>query len=433
MRRGWRARAHAARHRLGHSLKWRLVGLFLLLAIATTVTFVAGTRELLHHGWQGWGRPITADYIDTLTREIGTPPDAARAQALTERLPISVRIEGPQVNWDSHPEQTRRWQEWKGQFHESEMHDWHRRQLADGHRISFGLAKPQGMQAPHYIGWTTLGVLLTLTLIAYGYVRHLLRPLDDIHEGALKFARGDFGHRIPLLHHDELGELTRQINLMAGEIHGMLDAKRALLLAISHELRSPLTRARVNAELIEESEARQALLLDLAEMRDLVMDLLESERLAMGHAALHREATDLNALVGEVLAGRREGPPADTALAADLPLLALDRTRMRLLLRNLLDNAIRHTPEGAAAPVVSTSADTDTVRLSVRDHGPGVPDEHLSQLSQPFHRADAARQRSTGGFGLGLYLCRLVAQAHGGRLDIRNATPGLEVSVILPA
>ena len=88
---------------------------------------------------------------------------------------------------------------------------------------------------------------------------------------------------------DELGDLAERINRMATSLQGMLDAKRALLLAISHELRSPLTRARVNAELVAEGEHRDALLRDLSEMRDLITDLLESERLATGHAALQTE------------------------------------------------------------------------------------------------------------------------------------------------
>ncbi|WP_280153394.1 HAMP domain-containing sensor histidine kinase [Piscinibacter sp. XHJ-5] len=426
--RGWRQKWHAARRSMRHSLKWRLVGLFLLLALATTVTFVAGVREMVRGGWQGYGRPLTSHYLDLLTAQIGTPPDVARAQALTRELPLSIRIDGPRVNWDSHPEATRRWQRWHPQWPDGELHRFHVRRLDDGHRITFALADPQTVMAPHLMGWSTLGVLLLLTLLAFALVRRLLRPLDDIREGAIRFGQGDLTHRIPLRRHDELGELAQQVNTMADELRAMLDAKRALLLAISHELRSPLTRARLNAELVDESEARAALLHDLAEMRDLVIDLLESERLASGHAALQPEASDLNRLIDETLASGFADRPVTTALASGLPTLPLDRMRMRLLLRNLLDNALRHSD----AVVVRTERAGDRVMLVVRDHGPGVPPEHLAQLTQAFYRVDAARQRSTGGVGLGLYLCRLVAQAHGATMSIRNASPGLEVSLSLP-
>jgi signal transduction histidine kinase len=159
-------------------------------------------------------------------------------------------------------------------------------------------------------------------------------------------------------------------------------------------------------------------------MRDLISDLLESERLASPHAALHLEATDLAALVAEMAS-------ADIALYTEphLPLWPLDRVRIRLLLRNLLDNARQH---GQGVIEVHLAQVDGGLQLRVRDFGPGVAEAQWAQLAQPFYRADAARQRGTGGVGLGLYLCRLVVQAHGGRLTLRPAQPGLEAVVDLP-
>jgi signal transduction histidine kinase len=242
----------------------------------------------------------------------------------------------------------------------------------------------------------------------------------------VQFGQGDFAYRIPLRRPDELGDLAYQINTMAGEIQHMLDAKRALLLAISHELRSPLTRARVNAELVDESEARQALLRDLGVMRDMVSDLLESERLTAGHPALQCELTDVNALIAETLDQHFLGREVAAQFDPELPRWSVDRVRLKLLLRNLVDNALRHSAGATRPPVVSSALNGGGgLCLTVRDFGPGVAEEHLSQLSNAFYRADAARLRATGGVGLGLYLCRLVAQAHGGRMDFRNAAPGL--------
>jgi signal transduction histidine kinase len=419
-----------------HSLGARLVGLFVLLALAVTVTFVAGTQAALRGGWQDYVRPLVAHYTDLLAAEIGTPPDVARARALTERLPLRIRIDGPVVNWDSKPGQD------DGDDRPYRQHfsapdgtetGWRPvRMLTDGHRIRFGLADVSRADRPRLIGWVTLGVLLLLTALAYATVRRLLRPLKDIRAGALRFGAGDFSQPIEPRRRDELGELAGQINRMAGNLHDMLDAKRALLLAISHELRSPLTRARLNAELVAEGPERDALLRDLAEMRDLVTDLLESERLASGHSALQTEPTELNTLVAELLAGPFAGRDITTRLAPELPLLPLDRSRVRLLLRNLLDNALRHGGGAATPPQVSTTLDGAGLHLRVRDHGPGVPDAQLALLAQAFYRPDSARQRATGGVGLGLYLCRLVAQAHGGQMLIRNAAPGLEVDITLP-
>ena len=416
------------RQRLKRSLGMRLVLLFLLLAVATSAIFLVGMQRALAGGWSAFVRPLVADYVDRLAAELGSPPDPARAQALVQRLPLSVRIEGPVVQWDSHPQR----RAWHRGPDDDEGRWLLQRQSADGHRITFGLGTERGWTArPRAVGGLTLAALLLLTALAYAYVRRLFRPLDDIRAGAQRFGQGRFEAPIPVRHADELGDLARQVNTMAQDIQAMLEAKRSLLLAVSHELRSPLTRARLNAELVAEGPARDALLRDLAAMRDLIVDLLESERLAAGHAALHRERCDLNALVRTLVEEQFAQAGLQLDLDPGLPLAELDTTRLRLLLRNLIDNALRHG-SSTKAPRVRTAWRDGRLSLSVRDFGPGVAEADLKQLSEAFYRSDSARQRSTGGVGLGLTLCRLVAQAHGGTLRIRNAQPGIEVEAELP-
>ncbi|WP_371319829.1 ATP-binding protein [Variovorax sp. dw_308] len=428
MRRG----AHSGRRRWRRSLRVRLVMWFLVLALLMAGVFIFGMQKSFSGGWAEAARPMLTDYADRLVAEIGTPPDVARAQALTQRLPISIRIMGPAVNWDSHPDQkTGPWRYERGLSEDR----WFVRPTADGHRIVFGWAPRIWQGAPHAIGWFTLAALLLLVVLVYAAVSRLLRPLIDIREGAERFGRGEFAQPIPVRRRDDLGDLAQRINTMAHDIQGMLDAKRALLLALSHELRSPLTRARLNAELLpdapEGAAERDALLRDLNEMRDLISDLLESERLASPHAALQREPVDLAALIREVAAELPHGESIALELAADLPPRPLDRTRARLLVRNLLDNALRYSAGAALPPRVLLEAEGTGVRLEVRDFGPGVDDAQLEHLAEPFYRTDSARQRATGGVGLGMYLCRLVAEAHGGSLEVRNAHPGLAIAVRL--
>jgi signal transduction histidine kinase len=419
----------------------RLMLLFVVLALAMSAAFLGGMQRALSGGWRDVVRPLVADYVDRLAAELGTPPEVERAQSMVRALPLSIRIDGPAVRWDSHP-QRRRWHD-HGNSDDSDRAGaqgagWWllTRTTADGHRITFGLGDAGWSQQPRAIGWVTLGVLLSLTALAYGYVRHLLRPLRSIGQGAQRFGAGDFDAPIPIQRNDELGDLAAQVNSMAASLRERLDAKRALLLAISHELRSPLTRARLNAELVEDTpatrEPRDALLRDLALMGELISDLLESERLASGHSVLQREPTALNDLITELLAQSFPGQAIQTQFA-ELPALPLDQARLRLLLRNLIDNALRHNAAGSPPIVVTTHRDAQRVVLRVRDFGPGVAEQHLARLAEAFYRPDAARQRSTGGVGLGLHLCRLVARAHGGELHFSNAAPGLMVEVTLPA
>jgi signal transduction histidine kinase len=441
----WHRRARDA---VGYSLRIRLVLVFMALAVTVAVAFMGGMQKVVALGWKEAARPLLMDYVDRLTAEIGSPPSIERARAIADRLPVTLRIEGPQIQWDSHPGQPR--PHWMSDKVQRQDH-WSRddtgyrlleRTTPDGHRIEFGLNALSWDKRPR-IAWGTLTVLLLLTALAFVYVRHLLRPLDDIRRGARRFGNGDFGEPIPVRHGhrpDELGQLARTINTMGEDIHQMLDAKRALLLAMSHELRSPLTRARLNAELLPESAdiqaQRSALMRDLGEMARLITDLLESERLAGRHAALYREPTDLTELAREVVAELQVRHPGAAAVAlrvpAPLPACMLDRSRVRLLMRNLLDNSLRHSDPTAAAPQIELRVSQGVVEIEVRDHGPGVPPEHLVHLAEAFYRPDTSRQRTTGGVGLGLYLCRLVAQAHGGTLLVRNAEPGLCVTARLP-
>lgn len=426
-------RAHKRWHqRFRHSLRWRLVALFLLLAAATAVVFVGGTRVALTGSFDLLVKPLLSDYVDRLATEVGSPPDVARAQALVARLPVSVRIDGPSVQWDSHPGRRteRGWMDDKER--QGDMRGMLSRTTADGHRIQFGLGDVIWRERHPWRGLVPLLGLLLLTLAAYATVRRLFRPLDDIRAGALRYGDGNFDTPIPVRRKDELGDLATQVNHMATGLHGMLKNQRALLLAISHELRSPLTRARLNAELSAESAERQALLRDLTLIGELITDLLEGERLVAGPAALKREATDLNTLLREVVATSFADQPIQLSLAGELPVLQLDRPRATLLLRNLIDNACRHGVAAGEPVTVNTWVDGDAVCLSVRDHGPGVPEDQLSRLAEPFYRPDVARTRAAGGVGLGLYLCRLVAQSHGGTLALRNASPGLEASVRWP-
>ncbi len=448
-----------ARHRIAHSLKLRMVLVFLLLAAAMTFVFITGAQKAFTLGWREAARPLLVDYVDRLFDEVtagGPSPSLARAQALTERLPVTVSISGPQLNWVSHPDQgPPDWIREKGREDAAwNQEDWGggknwprilHRQTADGHRVEFGINGEAFERRPRLIGYA-LAALLLLTGLAWLYVRRLLRPLDAIGEGARRFGAGDFSQPIPdrcCKAHDELGELARTINTMGQDIRQMLDAKRALLLAISHELRSPLTRARLNTELLPEDDAqfrpqRQALLRDLQEMATLINDLLESERLSGQHAALQREPTDVAALAREVLQSLQARHPAAARVrlevAPGLGLVAVDPVRTRLLLRNLLDNALRHGADAPHPPRLELRPLAGGgLMIEVRDHGPGVPEDQIDRLAQAFYRPDSARTRSQGGVGLGLYLCRLVAQAHGGDFTVRNAQPGLSVSASLPA
>lgn len=436
--------------RLATSIKLRFVVVFLLLAASMTAIFIGGAQRAFAFGWQKAARPLVVDYLDYLMAQI-TPdnakPDVGNAAALSKRLPITIFISGPQVNWSSHPSQ--KFPNWE---HDKANEDLDLRtilirQTADGHTVTFGIDESAFEHRPRLI-ISAVVTLLLLTLLAWWYVYRQLQPLDEIRAGAKRFGNGKFDQLIKLKspeHLDELGELAVTVNTMGKDIRQMLQAKDALLLAISHEIRSPLTRARLNVELLPDAKDvmthREAIRRDLVAMAKLVEDLLESERLSGSYAVLHRTAVDLIALTEEVVSDLKmqnfDGAIRSINIihspAQTLHTVQLDATRIRLLIRNLLENALSHSSDATSPPEISIQmAKDDVLQIEVRDYGAGLSEDQIPLLAQPFYRPEIARSRATGGVGLGLYLCKLVVTAHGGDFEIKNAFPGLFVRANLP-
>lgn len=279
--------------------------------------------------------------------------------------------------------------------------------------------------------WQPLGVLLLVLALLYLATRRLVAPIGVLREGVERIGRGVLEQPIQLQRGDELGELADSINQMARDIRDLLEAKRQLLLAMSHELRSPLTRVMVATELLDDAQQREAIQGELHELQRLIDELLETERLAHRHQALHRQMSDITALVRELVDGFEQAVSVRTPPS---PLFAeVDAVRVKLLLRNLLQNALRYTPDAAPPPELDLTQQENMLQFRLHDHGPGIAPEHLPHVTTPFYRVDAARQRQTGGYGLGLYLCRRIAEAHGGTLQVESqAGQGTTVIVQVP-
>lgn len=169
---------------------------FLLLAAGLSVIFLAATQRAIDLGWRLAVAPLVADYVDRLVADIGSPPSIERATALTRRLPVSVRIEGPFVQWRSHPGQDDHdWDRGDGRWHDGSPRLLER-QTSDGHRIILGLGDVSWNSQPRVFGWFSLLAVLLVIASAYGFVRRMLRPIDDIRGcAAVRARRVRTGHR----------------------------------------------------------------------------------------------------------------------------------------------------------------------------------------------------------------------------------------------
>ena len=377
--------------------------------------------------------------IESIIEDIGTPPNLNNAMRLADELEWSIAINNPIMRWSSDNEY--RLPVEQSVFNRTLTSDAEVRSIDnediimvqrggyDFYLYQRSLNENNSNYVVLYIGVALASIVLFLN---YFMVNRLLDPVRLLRKGAERIRLGDLSFRVKSNRQDELGELTESINHMADSLQSMLEAKRQLLLAISHELRTPITRAKLRLEFMPESDEKDQLKEDIQEIEQLITDLIEAERLNEEHAVLTAEPTPLAAFV-EGVCEQFESYPGDLEL--ELPdedrEFIIDNLRVRLLITNLVNNAIRH---GESNPIiVRVSFNGEFAHLEVEDHGEGIAAEHLTHICEPFYRADSARQRNTGGFGLGLYLCRLIAQAHGGELIIESQLgKGTHIKVKLP-
>jgi signal transduction histidine kinase len=279
----------------------------------------------------------------------------------------------------------------------------------------------------------TIVAVLLIIILTYHMVRRLFQPIEIIRQSVAHFGSGDLKHRITLQRRDELGELAKSVNTMADELQAMLEAKRQLLLAISHELRSPLARIRLNAELLDTSTPRDRIIDDLHVLEHQLTELLETEKLESKHTKLDLQPVDPLELIESVINEHFKNSDWQSHFDSRGSQILLDAARTKLMIRNLLDNARRHNPKTEKPINILSELTADGWHFQVSDHGEGIGKEHLEHLTEPFYRVDRARQRVTGGYGLGLYLCRVITEAHGGKLTIQSEQGvGTQVAVYIP-
>ncbi|MDH3759969.1 MAG: HAMP domain-containing histidine kinase [Gammaproteobacteria bacterium] len=417
------------------SLIFRLLFYFLISILALAVVLGISFAKRVKPHVQNEILPNVERYIEYLIDDIGIPPDLEVAQSLADDLPFELRIEGQGVKWSSSPRLkaiSRYRFEAAPAPYDNVYFSHHRRSeylLIElrGYRYLFAVDNSfrRGQERRHGYLFVFLGLIL---LALYFAIRRMFRPIEDISQQVRRIGEGDLEQNVEVRGRSELAMLADGINQMSSRIKSMLEGKSALLLAISHELRSPITRMRVNLELLDESEIQQKLIEDIREMESLVAAILESEKLNSRHAPLNLGPCALDDLVREVVEAHRCRDRIEIRL---LPIvLEADQMRIKLLVKNLVDNACQYSQAEDGAIEVSLDCDREMINMEVLDHGIGIAPEDIPRLTEAFYRPDSARQRDTGGYGLGLYLCRLIAEAHGGSIDMESS-PGHGTRVIV--
>jgi signal transduction histidine kinase len=309
--------------------------------------------------------------------------------------------------------------------------------LADRPRSAFSASISRSL------AWVVAGVLVAVIVSTLLLTRRIVRPVEALTEAARRMERGDLSHRVDAPASGEVGELARAFNRMADSLARADELRRAMVGDVAHELRTPLTNIRCHIEAMQDGlmPADAATLSSLHEeamhLGRLVDDLRDLALADAGQLALEREPVDVGRAVEAAVAAAAPraaaaGVTLDAAPGVDLPAVQADALRLAQVLRNLLENAIAHTPAGGRVEVAAAGAGGG-VEIAVRDTGEGIAAEHLDRVFERFYRTDGSRARATGGAGLGLAIVRQLVEAQGGTVRVESAPGrGATFAVTLP-
>ena len=278
-------------------------------------------------------------------------------------------------------------------------------------------------------------VLLVSILLWLPFVRHLTRSIKQLTSATEQIANELFDVRVNETRSDEIGRLGRAVNHLAIRLDGFVNGQKRFLGDISHELNTPLARMQFALGILEErcdptlqrhiDDVREEVVL----MSQLVSELLAYARTGIKGVEINLTSVLLRPLVTQVIAREASTSPVRIEISEELRVVAQPQLLTRAI-ANVIRNAVRYA--GASGKIVISAIDDGSqIRLSLRDHGPGIPESMLDRIFDPFYRVEPDRARTSGGSGLGLAIVRTCVEACGGTVSAANRHPGLEITMTL--
>jgi signal transduction histidine kinase len=286
---------------------------------------------------------------------------------------------------------------------------------------------PQDFFNPERALFILIILVSVIFIPLYVILRLLLNPLKVLSNTVQQIGRGNYDVDVPFKRKDELGELGDSIKTMAGNIKHSIKTKEQLLIDVSHELRSPLTRLNLG---IEVDSPKEKIKEDIREMENMITGLLESYKAESNHNQLKTERTNLVELCDEI----KDEYELDNRLIFEHLKnneirVNVDPSKIKIVLRNLIDNAMKYSSGDVRMQI---SEKNRSVVITISDKGIGIPSKDLEYIFEPFYRSDPSRSRRTGGFGLGLSISKKIIEAHNGTINVMSKeNEGSEFSLTL--
>ncbi len=382
--------------------------------------------------------PNQIHYWKLLSDEIGTPPDTALAAALSLYLGVAIGIQLPGGHWQASDFSDDIWSHLENNTHPDSLQMflskgrlWAAIPKGNYTYVYGSRRKPTGETLSR--DWIVLFLFIFMAwVLAWTTLHRMLRPIRGLEHGVKAVADGNLEIRLSEKGSDELAGLARSFNTMTQSLKERMHARDQLLLDVSHELRSPLTRMRVALEMAAPGAAVNSLREEVESLEKMVAELLETERLQSPAGQLNRKSADFSQLITEKVSRLTGQSPGILWKPSDPLFLLVDEDRISLVLRNILDNALKYGRTASRPVEISLKKEGDFAILEVRDFGQGVPEKELRLVFEPFYRVDRSRSRSPG-YGLGLSLCKRIVEMHGGKIFLASGIgEGTRVVVELP-
>jgi signal transduction histidine kinase len=428
-------------NRIIRSVFTKLLVVIILAGICVNLV-VGGFFIHLRNQFVGPFHKNVVQYLNYLIADMGNPPNLDRAREIARQSFLEIRYESPDLRWATSDELPT---DLKGLFNA-----WHQNpdirygryqgrhvievDKAAG-RFIFGVSRNLPVDSARHGLLVIILALLTVILVAAFFaIRYILRPVKWLNTGVQEVSRGNLKHRVPLKKSDELRDLAAAFNDMTDRIRDMLHTKEQLLLDVSHELRTPLTRMKVALEFLEDSQAKQSIQADMQEMEKMVTEILETARMQHKYENLKKQPTNLVGLLKEVLPEFENQPPGIELVEFPTEVMAaVDSEKIKTVFENVINNAIKYSQPDSGPIRIFYKSHKSYAVIRIVDQGIGIPQEELSHIFEPFYRVDKSRAKDTGGYGLGLSLCKTIMEAHDGKIEVQSRPEeGTTVSLFFP-
>ena len=409
------------------SIFTKLLLVIVITGIVVIVIFASFLNYYTHQLYPSL-KKNSIHYINYLIQEIGTPPDTIKALEISQNLSLQIRFESPDLNWTTNEKllSFKNFNEHAGADDEHIKTDfdegiYYMMLTQDSGRFLFAFDVKENAASKELLSSFLIFLLSMVFTIAYLFIKRILKPINRLTEGVKQVAGGNLKYQVAVTNPDELGKLSESFNSMTRRIGEMIRSKERLLLDVSHELRSPLTRIKVALEFVQDGQTKGDIGEDLWEMEKMINEILETERLNSDHGKLDLKEDNISKIIKEVVQDfHNKSPGVKLNFIPENIFLIIDTDRIKTVLKNILENSLKYSTPESQPVEISIEYEKKSVVIGIKDFGSGIPEKELSFIFEPFYRVDKSRSKKTGGYGLGMSLCKKIMEAHGGSIEIKS-------------